>query len=61
VYLRDVADKIVDGAADPTVYVVYGTTSAGAGTRRGARQYPAVTITVAKRKGQTRRISRMLC
>ncbi|MGO8757008.1 MAG: efflux RND transporter permease subunit [Terracidiphilus sp.] len=48
VYLRDVAEKIVDGAADPADYVVYGTTKSGASA---ARQYPAVTITVAKRKG----------
>ena len=48
VYLRDVAEKIVDGAAEPANYVVYGTTNAGASA---ARQYPAVTITVAKRKG----------
>jgi multidrug efflux pump subunit AcrB len=48
VYLRDVADKIVDGPAEPANYVVYGTTNAGA---PAARQYPAVTITVAKRKG----------
>jgi multidrug efflux pump subunit AcrB len=48
VYLRDVAEKIVDGAADPANYVVYGTANSGASA---ARQYPAVTITVAKRKG----------
>jgi multidrug efflux pump subunit AcrB len=48
VYLRDVADRIIDGAAEPADYVVYGTTNASPG---GARQYPAVTITVAKRKG----------
>ena len=30
VYLRDVAEKIVDGAAEPANYVVYGTTNAGA-------------------------------
>jgi multidrug efflux pump subunit AcrB len=48
VYLRDVADKIIDGAAEPANYVVYGTTNSGASA---ARQYPAVTITVAKRKG----------
>ncbi|MGO9317882.1 MAG: efflux RND transporter permease subunit [Terracidiphilus sp.] len=48
VYLRDVAEKIIDGAAEPANYVVYGTTDAGASA---ARQYPAVTITVAKRKG----------
>jgi multidrug efflux pump subunit AcrB len=48
VYMRDVAEKIVDGAADPANYVVYGTTNSGASA---AGQYPAVTITVAKRKG----------
>jgi multidrug efflux pump subunit AcrB len=50
VYLRDVADKIVDGPAEATDYVLYGTTRAGA--KGGAvMEYPAVTITVAKRKG----------
>ena len=29
VYLRDVAEKIVDGAAEPANYVVFGTTNAG--------------------------------
>ena len=48
VYLRDVAEQIVDGPADPTSYVIFGTTNAGAST---PQQYPAVTITVAKRKG----------
>jgi multidrug efflux pump subunit AcrB len=48
VYLRDVADRIVDGAAEPADYVLYGTTNASKG---GAREFPAVTITVAKRKG----------
>ncbi len=48
VYLRDVAEKIVDSAADPANYVVYGTTNSNASA---AGQYPAVTITVAKRKG----------
>jgi multidrug efflux pump subunit AcrB len=48
VYLRDVADKIVDGPAEPANYVVFGTTSSSSS---GAHQYPAVTITVAKRKG----------
>ncbi|MGA9061511.1 MAG: efflux RND transporter permease subunit [Terracidiphilus sp.] len=45
VYLRDVADKIVDGPAEPANYVLFG--AAG----KVSRQYPAVTITVAKRKG----------
>ena len=50
VYLRDVADKIVDGPAEPHDYVLFGTTRAGA--RGGsAQEYPAVTITIAKRKG----------
>ena len=50
VYLRDVADKIVDGPAEPHDYVLFGTTRASA--RGGsAQEYPAVTITIAKRKG----------
>jgi multidrug efflux pump subunit AcrB len=50
VFLRDVASRIVDGPADPQDYVLFGTTRAHAeGTP--AREYPAVTITVAKRKG----------
>jgi len=49
VYLRDVADKIVDGPSDPADYLVFGT--AAGGTKTSAHQYPAVTITVAKRKG----------
>ncbi len=51
VYLRDVADKIVDGPAEPADYVVYGTTATGTGAHQAAGQHPAVTITVAKRKG----------
>jgi multidrug efflux pump subunit AcrB len=51
VYLRDVADKIIDGAADPFDYVLFGTTHVSAGASQSPRQYPAVTITVAKRKG----------
>ncbi len=42
VYLRDVAEKIVDGPSDPADYVQFG---------NATHQYPAVTITVAKRKG----------
>ena len=49
VYLRDVADKIVDGPAEPADYVLFGTTTTGA--RQAPQQYPAATITVAKRKG----------
>jgi multidrug efflux pump subunit AcrB len=51
VYLRDVADQIVDGPPDPANYVLFGTTNAGAGAGRTAQQYPGVTVTVAKRKG----------
>ena len=50
IYLRDVADKIVDGPAEAHDYVLFGTTQA---TLHGgaAQDYPAVTITIAKRKG----------
>lgn len=51
VYLRDVADKIVDGPADPTNYVLFGTSNADSVSHQAPQQYPAVTITVAKRKG----------
>ena len=50
VYLRDVADQIVDGAADPSGYVLFGTANS-ASAQSVPHQYPAVTITVAKRKG----------
>lgn len=50
VCLRDVADQIVDGPPEPANYVLFGTTSATAGTR-APQQYPGVTVTVAKRKG----------
>ena len=50
VYLRDIAESISDGPAEPTNYVLYG---AGAGARQAHTdaELPAVTITVAKRKG----------
>jgi len=51
VFLRDVADKIIDGPAEPSNYVRFGTTAASAQARQAPNQYPAVTITVAKRKG----------
>ena len=51
VYLGDVADQIIDGPAEPIDYVVFGTTAASAGAGGATAQYPAVTITVAKRKG----------
>jgi len=48
VYLRDVA-KIVDGAEEPSQYVLFGQGAATPGRTEG--EYPAVTISVAKRKG----------
>ena len=51
VYLSDVADKIIDGPAEPSSYVMFGTTETSALAHQGPSQYPAVTITVAKRKG----------
>jgi multidrug efflux pump subunit AcrB len=52
VYLRDVAQKIVDGPADRTNYVLYAN-AAGAKPEAGVQQgvdYPAVTISIAKLK-----------
>src|ERR1017187_2632515 len=51
VYLRDVADKIIDGAADPSDYVAFGTANSGNAATSATGQYPAVTITLAQRKG----------
>jgi multidrug efflux pump subunit AcrB len=51
VYLRDVADQIVDGPADPANYVLYGTTKLSVAKGQAPQQYPGVTVTVAKRKG----------
>jgi multidrug efflux pump subunit AcrB len=51
VYLRDVADQILDGPSDPAAYVLFGTTNISAVAQKAPQQYPAVTITVAKRKG----------
>lgn len=56
VYLRDVASKIEDGPASPDNYVLIG---AGAGASKApeehmtadGREYPAVTLTIAKLKG----------
>ena len=49
VYLRDVASSITDGPAEPTDYVL---SASGAGSHTGvSTDYPAVTITLAKRKG----------
>jgi multidrug efflux pump subunit AcrB len=67
VYLRDVAEKIEDGPAEPENYVLFANGKAGAGTGlrvatglrpveagqspASTQEYPAVTITLAKRKG----------
>lgn len=62
VYLRDVA-RILDGPEEPRSYVLYGLGAAahaktspshpgsGMGARPAGQDYPAVTISVAKRKG----------
>ncbi|HUJ12050.1 MAG TPA: efflux RND transporter permease subunit [Verrucomicrobiae bacterium] len=47
VYVRDIA-KIVDGPEEPSQYVLFGQ---GAATTNAGGVYPAVTISVAKRKG----------
>ena len=48
VYLGDVAD-VHEGAGEPTEYVYYG--AGGASSTSGSADFPAVTLTVAKRKG----------
>ncbi len=48
VYLRDVA-RLEDGPAEPETYVLFGT--GGASRTETTGEYPAVTITLAKRKG----------
>ena len=50
VYLRDVAAQIVDGPAEPNEYVLFAN-AAGAPKDALRGEYPAVTITLAKRKG----------
>jgi multidrug efflux pump subunit AcrB len=50
VYLRDVAEKLEDGPAEPDTYVMFADGEASAPRNAGA-EYPAVTITIAKRRG----------
>jgi multidrug efflux pump subunit AcrB len=50
VYLRDVAEKLQDGPAEPDTYVLFANARGGAEQTAGA-EYPAVTITFSKRKG----------
>ena len=51
VLLGDVAASITDGPSDPANYVLFGSTAASKSGAAAAQQYPAVTLTVAKRKG----------
>ncbi len=48
VYLRDVVQTIEDGPAEPSDYVLFGD---GKHAQDSGLDYPAVTLTVAKRKG----------
>ena len=50
VYLRDVVEAIQDGPAEPDSYVLYAGAKGSTGSAANA-EYPAVTITLAKRKG----------
>jgi multidrug efflux pump subunit AcrB len=50
VYLRDVVEKIEDGAAEPDNYVLFSNAKGTSGEATNP-EYPAVTITLAKRKG----------
>jgi multidrug efflux pump subunit AcrB len=50
VYLRDVAEKILDGPAEPNSYVLFASAKGATGSTANA-EYPALTITLAKRKG----------
>ena len=50
VYLRDVAVEITDGPSEPKDYVMYAN-AAGAPKQATRGDWPAVTITLAKRKG----------
>jgi len=50
VYLRDVVEKIEDGPAEPDNYVLFANAKGTSGQATNS-EYPAVTITLAKRKG----------
>ena len=50
VYLRDVVEKLEDGPAEPDTYVLLG--SGPSATRQSStEEFPAVTLTLAKRRG----------
>src|SRR5579863_5350074 len=50
VYLRDVVEKLEDGPAEPDSYVLFANAKGTTGQPANP-EYPAVTITLAKRKG----------
>ncbi len=50
VYLRDVVEKIEDGPAEPDSYVMFAGAKGATGSAANA-EFPAVTITLAKREG----------
>src|SRR5437016_13702155 len=50
IYLRGVAEKILDGPAEPDRHVLFANAKGTTGSTANA-EYPAVTITLAKRKG----------
>ena len=50
VYLRDVVERLEDGPAEPDNYVLFANARGDAGQVTGV-EYPAVTITLSKRKG----------
>ncbi|HZQ93405.1 MAG TPA: efflux RND transporter permease subunit [Candidatus Sulfotelmatobacter sp.] len=50
VYLRDVVQKMEDGPAEPDNYVLFGPGRTQPG-QAAAGEYPAVTLTISKRKG----------
>ena len=50
VYLRDVVEKLEDGPAEPDTYVLFANARGNPAQASGA-EYPAVTITLSKRKG----------
>ena len=49
IYLRDVVEKLEDGPAEPENYVLFG--GARGAANQIAADYPAVTITLSKRRG----------
>jgi multidrug efflux pump subunit AcrB len=51
IYLRDVVEKIEDGPAEPANYVLFANAKGAAGVAPVGAESPAVTITLAKRKG----------